>query len=360
MALAPLDSYITLYIYIKNITVAFILTISCLALQAQNAESDHLYTTKSFKDASPKKITVGTSHGNISVSDVPASQTRVEVYIRSSKWNQELSKQEIQKLLDEYYSLEISLSGDVLNASVRQKKDILFNETGLSISFEIYAPKTASSVLKTSHGNIDLTGMEGSQDAETSHGNLNISKIRGKLVGQTSHGDVSVTDCNSDIDVSTDHGNVTGRNCEGTIKLITSHGNIDLRDLKGKVRAGTEHGDVSGNSIGGELIASTSHGNVNLDGMSCSVNASTDHGDISLSVVNITGDIVMSNDNGNISLELPKGKGLDLNLQGRNVSVDGMQNFTGSKSKDLVRGSTNGGGIKVSARTNREARLSFR
>ncbi|HEY4968191.1 MAG TPA: DUF4097 family beta strand repeat-containing protein, partial [Puia sp.] len=118
--------------------------------------------------------------------------------------------------------------------------------------------------------------------------------------------------------------------------------------------------DVSGNSIGGELIASTSHGNVNLDGVSCSVNASTDHGDISLSVVNITGDIVMSNDNGNISLELPKGKGLDLNLQGRNVSVDGMQNFTGSKSKDLVRGSTNGGGIKVSARTNREARLSFR
>jgi DUF4097 and DUF4098 domain-containing protein YvlB len=344
----------------KNIAFTFILAASCLALQAQHAESDYLYTTKSFKDASPKKIVVGTSHGNISVSDVPASQTRVEMYVHSSNGNQELSKQEIQKKLDQDYILEISLSGDVLNASARQKKEIFLNENGLSISFVIYAPKTASNTLKTSHGNIDLTGFEGSQDVETSHGNLTISKITGKLVGQTSHGNVSVTDCNNDIDVSTSHGDITGRNCDGTIRLITSHGNIDLRDLKGKVRAGTSHGNVSGNTIGGELTASTSHGDVSLDGMSSSINASTDHGNISLSAVSITGEIVMNNGNGNISLDLPKGKGLDLDLQGREVSVDELQNFTGTKEKDLVKGSTNGGGIKVSAKTDREARVTFR
>jgi DUF4097 and DUF4098 domain-containing protein YvlB len=360
MPLASFCLFITQFIFMKNIAFTFILAASSLALHAQNAESNYLYSTKSFKDASPKKITVGTSHGNISVSDVPASQTRVEVYVHSNQGNQDLSKQEIQKRLDEYYILEISLSGDVLNASVRQKKDMLFNEPGLSISFVIYAPKTASGILKTSHGNIDLRGMEGSQDLETSHGDITISKITGKIVGQTSHGNVSVTDCNNDIDVSTDHGDITGRNCEGTIKLITSHGNIELTSLKGKVRAGTSHGNVSANNIGGELTASTSHGNVNLDGMSCSVNASTDHGDISMSATNITGEIVMNNGNGNISLELPKGKGLDLDLQGRYVSVDGMQNFSGSKSKDLVKGSTNGGGTKVSTRTDRDARVTFR
>ena len=68
----------------------------------------------------------------------------------------------------------------------------------------------------------------------------------------------------------------------------------------------------------------------------------------------------MNNNNGNISLELPKGKGLDLDLQGRDVSIDGMQNFNGSKSRDFVKGTTNGGGIKVSARTNRGANLTFR
>jgi DUF4097 and DUF4098 domain-containing protein YvlB len=346
--------------YMKNIALAFMLSMSFLALQAQHTESDYLYTTKSFKDASPKKIIAATSHGNISVSDVSSAQTKVEVYVRSGNGIQILSKEEIQKRLDEYYTLDVTLSGDVLNVSARQKKEILLNEYGLSISFVIYAPKAASGTLKTSHGNIDLSGLEGSQDAETSHGDITISKIIGKVVAQTSHGNVSITDCGNEIDISTDHGDVTGRNCNGAIKLVTSHGNIDLRDLKGKVHAGTQHGDVSCNNIGGELTASTSHGNVILDGMSCSVNASTDHGDISLSAVNITGEIVMDNANGNITLELPKGKGLDLDLQGREVSVDGMQNFTGSKSKDLVKGSANGGGIKVSAKTDKEARLTFR
>src|SRR5450432_3648123 len=192
----------------KNIAFAFILAVTCLAVQAQHSESHNLYTTKSFKDASPKKIIAGTSHGNISVSDVPASQTRVEVYVHSSNSNQELNKQEIQKRLDEYYTLEISLSGDVLNASVRQKKDILFNESGLSVSFVIYTPKAASSILKTSNGNIDLTGLEGSQDIETSHEVITISKITGKVIEQTSQGNVSVNDCNDDIDASTSHGDI--------------------------------------------------------------------------------------------------------------------------------------------------------
>jgi hypothetical protein len=344
----------------KNFAFLFVLVACCLTMRAQNSDSDHLYTTKTFKDVSLKKIMALTSHGNISVSDVPAAQTRVEVYVRSNKWNQDLSKQEIQKILDEYYILDITLSGDILNASARQKKEILLNESGLSISFVIYAPKSVSSVLKTSHGNIDLSGLEGNEDAETSHGDIAISKIKGKIIGKTSHGNVSVTGCNNDIDASTDHGNITGANCEGTMKLVTSHGNVDLKNLKGKIRAETQHGDVTGNIIGGELTASTNHGNVNLDDMSSSVTASTDHGDISLSAVNITGDIVMDNSNGNISLELPKGKGLDLDLQGKYVSVDGMQNFTGSKSKDLVKGSTNGGGIRVAARTDRDTHLSFK
>ena len=95
--------------------------------------------------------------------------------------------------------------------------------------------------------------------------------------------------------------------------------------------------------------------------MSSSVNASTDHGDISLSAASITGEIMMNNGNGNISiLSFQKGKALTLICRVKEVSVDGMQNFNGSKSKDLVKGSTNGGGIKVSAKTDREARVTFR
>jgi hypothetical protein len=344
----------------KKITVSLILALAAFALQAQHFDSHDLYTTKSFSGSSPKKINSLTSHGNISVSEVPATQTRVEVYVRSNSSDQDLSKEEIQKRLDEYYTLDISLSGGVLNASARQKKDFPFNQSNLSISFAIYTPKEASSTLKTSHGNIELSGLKGAQDAVTSHGNLDIDNITGKVTGGTSHGNITVSRCSDDIDLSTDHGNVIASNCEGLMKFITSNGNVDLKDLKGKVHGETSHGNVTGHTIDGELRASTSHGDVNLDGMSCSVDASTDHGNISVMVKRINGEIAMSNINGNISLELPQGSGLNLDLEGRTVTVDGMQNFSGSKSKDLVKGSTNGGGTKISAKTDKEVNLTFR
>ncbi len=59
-------------------------------------------------------------------------------------------------------------------------------------------------------------------------------------------------------------------------------------------------------------------------------------------------------------LTYQKAKGLNLDPQGKYVSTDGMQNFSGSKSKDLVNGSVNGGGVKVIIRTNHDARLSFK
>src|SRR5579862_1874165 len=344
----------------KKIAVVFMLVATHFVSQAQNYESKYLYTTKEFKDASPKKITVTTSHGNISVSESPASQTRVEVYVHGNYNGQDLTKDEIQRKLDEYYSMEISLSGDVLNASVREKKELPFIQSGLSISFNVYAPKNASSTLKTDHGNIDLSGLTGNQEVVTSHGNLDLDRITGKLTGRTSHGNVSTTDCSNDVDVSTDHGNIMAKNCSGTIKLLTSSGNLDLSNLKGKVHAGTEHGNVSANIIVGDLTASTTHGDVRLDAISGSVDASTDHGNISLKMEEIKGHVVLGNVNGNISIELSKGKGLDLDLRGRRVTVDGMQNFSGSQSKDLVKGSTNGGGIKVSAKTDKEVSLTFR
>src|ERR1700683_5390301 len=114
----------------KKFAFAIVLAAACFALQAQHSESDYLYTTKSFQGSSPKNIKATTSHGNIAISDVPASQCRVEVYIRASSSDRELSKEDIQKKLDEYYTLEISLSGDVLTASAQQKKEIPFSQSG--------------------------------------------------------------------------------------------------------------------------------------------------------------------------------------------------------------------------------------
>jgi DUF4097 and DUF4098 domain-containing protein YvlB len=337
----------------KKIISAIICATLFSVSNAQVNSPKDLYLTKPLKDASLKKITAETSHGNINVSVVPATDARLEVYVRPNNNDEQLSKEEIQKKLDEYYSIEISISGDLLSAVARRKKDILNGQTSLNISFQIYTTKSVATQLKTSHGNVDVSGMEGTQDIVTSHGNIHLEEITGKLTGQTSHGNIYVTNVKDNIDLSTDHGNIEANHCEGTVKLTTSNGNLQLEKLKGKIKASTDHGNIAGHVIDGELSASTSHGDVSLENLSCSVDASTDHGNMFVAVDKITGDIIVNDSGGNISIELPKGKGIDLDLSGKSVDIDYMENFSGSKEKDSIKGTLGGGGTKVKAKTDR-------
>ena len=83
----------------------------------------------------------------------------------------------------------------------------------------------------------------------------------------------------------------------------------------------------------GELIASTSGGSIDV-------------------AINTLGKYVkISNSGGNINLQLPANKGLDLQLRGNRVKAGTLNNFSGSVEEDDVNGKMNGGGtpVKVSA-----------
>ncbi len=123
--------------------------------------------------------------------------------------------------------------------------------------------------------------------------------------------------------------------------------------MKGKVHAVTDHGNISGHTVEGELFAKTDHGDVSLENLSCNVEASTDHGNIAISVDKITGDIVLDNSSGDIAIELPKGKGLDIDLRGRGLNLPSIENFSGSQNNESMKGTLNGGGTKVKAKTDK-------
>jgi Putative adhesin len=310
---------------------------------AQTPSSKDLYLTKSFSDADFKKIDAETTHGDIAVSVVPTADTRIEVYVRSSNSNEELSKEEIKKRLDEYYTLDVSLAADVVRAVAHRKMDFTNGKSSLRISFRIYATKSKSSVLKTDHGNIELSGMAGSQKLTTDHGDISAEFTIGKLIAVTDHGNIRVKESNDDIDIRTDHGDLV------------------LNDVKGKIHAVTDHGNIDGHMIEGTLYASTDHGDLNFGNLTCSVETSTDHGNITLSFEKISGDITANNSNGDISVKLPKGNGIDLDLRARDVDVVTLENFSGTRKKDEIKGTMNGGGAKVNAKTDKgQISLTFR
>lgn len=328
----------------------FILLMACISYstQAQN-ENELPFMTKSFSNESIKRVIAETAGGNISVSSVAASEVRVEVYIKPSNYNrnQSYSKQEIQGRLETDYHFILEATDNTIKAIAKSKHQNINWKKALSISYKIFVPKEISTNLTTSGGNIRLADLNGSQHFVTSGGNLDIERLKGKVVGVTSGGNISVTDCSENIELTTSGGNILADNLTGKINLVTSGGDVKLTKLTGTIGATTSGGNVIANDIGGILEASTSGGNVDLRNLYCSVEASTSGGNIFVSVKELGSYVRIHNSSGQVTAELPAGKGLNLDLTASKIKADQLNNFSGTVEEDEIKGKLNGGGIPV-------------
>ena len=306
------------------------------------------YLTKSFSSENISSVLSKTSGGNISVTAVNPSESRVEVFVsKNGSWRNKISDDELKSKIEEDYDLDISLNNGTLTASAKPKHNITNWKNSLSFSFRIYVPQKVSTQLKTSGGNIDLTGLSGEQEFKTSGGNLSLNSLTGNIQGKTSGGNISIKNCKDALELSTSGGNIQAGNSEGRIHLTTSGGSLQLKDLKGTINASTSGGNVEAETIEGELSAHTSGGNVSLQKLSCSVKASTSGGNIDVSVIHPGSYISLHNSSGQVRLTLPKNSGVDLKLNASKISTQNLENFSGTNKTDEINGTVNGGGIPV-------------
>ncbi len=304
------------------------------------------YMTKEFANETITNVESKTSGGNITVSG-GSSVSRVEVYVTNNNGRDNLSKEEIQRRLDDDFTLTVSAGGGKLTATAKPKHKITNWNHTVNISFKIFVPQNTSTDLKTSGGNISLDHLNGTEDFSTSGGNLSVVQLTGKITGETSGGNIDVRDSKDDIDLGTSGGNIDAKNCSGKIKINTSGGNLDLTSLKGNVHAVTSGGNVDGNTIDGELFAETSGGNVSLMDLTCSVEASTSGGNIDVEVKELRGYVKLHNSSGHIDLTIPANKGVDLKLSADKIKTGNLQNFSGSAEDHEINGKLNGGGVPV-------------
>jgi hypothetical protein len=304
--------------------------------------------TKSLASYAINSVVVNTSAGGIQVSGESGQQPRVEVYIKGNN-NREISKEEIQKRLDEDYDLSVNVSGHEVTAIAKNKHHFNNWRNQISISFKIFVPENCATDLKTSGGGISLDHLKGNERFTTSGGGLHIDHLSGMINGHTSGGGIEVFNSSEDIDLHTSGGGIDARNCKGHIKLNTSGGGIRLDNLKGSIEAHTSGGGVDGNNIDGELITNTSGGGITLKGLSGSVDASTSAGSLYAQLLHVDKYVRLSSSAGNVDIELPLKEGLDLDLHGDHVNQHHFEGFHGEWSDDHVKGSVNGGGAGVSA-----------
>jgi DUF4097 and DUF4098 domain-containing protein YvlB len=95
------------------------------------------------------------------------------------------------------------------------------------------------------------------------------------------------------------------------------------------------------------LSAHTSGGSIRFDELTCSLETSTSGGSITVSMKELGDYVRISNSSGNVDLDLPKGKGVDLDLEANRIKTDRLENFSGTMKEDEVNGKINGGGVLV-------------
>jgi Putative adhesin len=319
------------------------------------------YETKSLSTDAIKDVYVETSGGSIAVSGAAGEAPRVDVFVHANN-NQELSKEDIKKRLDEDYRLEITVSNHELHVLAKRKHEGGFNWDGrkqLSISFKIYVPKNVDTHLGTSGGSIHLDNLSGNENFSTSGGSLHVEALNGLIKGETSGGSIDVSNSGSDINLETSGGSIHASNCHGKIKLETSGGSLHLEDLKGSINANTSGGSIQANSIEGELITGTSGGSVNLTKMACSLEASTSGGSMHVDMDQVGKYVKLDVSGGHVDLKLPGNVGMNLNLSADKINSVSVKNFSGEWEKTHIKGSINGGGIPVNVDASGSLNLTF-
>jgi hypothetical protein len=314
------------------------------------------YMVKNFSGV--KRVKASTAGGNITVEGSDIKEATVKVFIRSSNYEQQLSAAEIRERLEKDYTLKIEANGDQLVLQAKNRNNVSWKK-GLSISFEVIVPRSTSNDLTTSGGNIELRGVEGKQDFVTSGGNLGVKDVKGNIKGTTSGGNITAEGLSDNIELVTSGGNVSAENCKGKISLVTSGGNVNLDKLEGTISASTSGGNVNGESLKGEVLAATSGGNVDLEKIYGSVRAGTSGGRMRISIEEVGEYVKLGNSGGDIDLNLPSGKGYDLDIRGSKIKTESMSNFSGSISETRLDGKLNGGGIPVNIDKASGVRLSF-
>jgi hypothetical protein len=254
---------------------------------------------------------------------------------------------EADKIIAEDYDFSVTVSGNKLTASAKNKRNFSNRDNQISISYKIYVPVACATHLNTSGGGISISNLTGEQHFYTSGGGLEVKGLTGKMYGRTSGGGIEVSDSKEDIDLETSGGGIEAKHCSGQIHLNTSGGSIELDDLSGNIRATTSGGNVEAEKINGDLVTHTSGGNISMTSMSGSLEASTSGGNIDVEILETGKYVKLNNSGGSIHLQIPKGKGLNLDIHGDRIKTEGLSNFSGSMEKQSISGTVNGGGTPI-------------
>jgi len=279
-------------------------------------------------------IDVTTGSGRIEVRTGSAGRVEVSARIRANdSWGRarrDLNAEERIKRIEANPPIE--QSGTLVRIGHNIPEEV---RDGVSISYTLIVPASASLRSRTGSGSQDIDGVAGSIDASSGSGSLVIRQAGSSLRTSTGSGGITAEGVGGSFQASSGSGSIRASNVRGAISVKTSSGSIDV----------TQDG-------GGSVDAESSSGSVRLRGVRGGVQASTSSGSLT-----IQGELSdgwrLSTSSGSVHVNLPQNQGFDLDAHSNSgrIDTDFPVTVTGVVGKRSLRGAAQGGGPLLHVRT---------
>ena len=272
---------------------------------------DKPFMTREFSMSSPGVLKAYTPAGNITIQSISGTdKVRVELYVDRGYafWSNNNN-------LDNYRIRMFQRGNEVVASVERKGKETGFFSDKVTFSYKIYVPACMSTELKTSGGHVELTGLNGDQLIKSNGGNISVSRVSGKVAAYTAGGNISI-----------DEGN-------GIIYVKTTGGNITVDDSNGELRLESYGGRITAERISGTLLAKLAAG------------------DIKAQFIEVAKGVSLETSSGNIFLEIPEMPGYDIILQGSEIEMPNVINFSGTRNEHKVEGRIYEGGVPINLTT---------
>src|SRR5688572_2515998 len=184
---------------------------------------DFEYSFKETYDvATPVRLHLASFDGNLEI--IPTDGNKITAYyiVKKGMKLQKIDRNELEQEL----IVETSQTKNSVEIMVRRKnEDRAFNfDSQIAVNFKVYVPRETACVLKTSDGDISLSGLTSDQECKTSDGSISIANVSGDVNGKTSDGDVRLKEVKGRVDIGTSDGNIVLYSIAGDVHGSTSDG----------------------------------------------------------------------------------------------------------------------------------------
>ncbi|MBN2330040.1 MAG: DUF4097 family beta strand repeat protein [Candidatus Omnitrophica bacterium] len=256
--------------------------------------------------AAIETIDVETTHGSIEVAAGDVDQITIHavktILARTDAKAEEFSKR---------VTLHVTPENDVLR--IYKKQPAVMNNYGVGVSYTIECPPGVALKLASTHGKIEMKGVQDQADAETTHGAITLIGGKGQIDLRTSHAPIIVQNCEGRIEAKTSHGEIRLKDAaaEGEdVFLRTTHAAVHIEDCQGNFDVQTSHGAIVGRrlSLSAPARFASTHGRIELeiDRGSAPVFAGTTHSSIALTLPKeYSGRLDASTSHGRIETDFP-------------------------------------------------------